>query len=87
MKKGLILLMSTVVAWGSSNKVNPNRWFLEMEAGPVWQSSNEVKIPGTTGTKFSLKDFGGGPSFLEGFMEAIAGQTEVSFEHFLLHSL
>ncbi len=65
MKKGLILLMSTVVAWGASNKVTQNRWFLEMEAGPVWQSRNEVKIPGTTGTKFSLKDFEGGP-FLSG---------------------
>ncbi|MSP18490.1 MAG: hypothetical protein EXR74_02845 [Bdellovibrionales bacterium] len=65
MKKGLILLISTVLAWCSSNKVNQNRWFLEMEAGPVWQSRNEAKIPGTTGTKFSLKDFGGGP-FLSG---------------------
>ena len=40
-------------------------WFLEMEAGPVWQSSNQVSIPGKTGTRFSLKDFGGGP-FLSG---------------------
>lgn len=40
-------------------------WFLEGELGPVWQSLNNVQIPGKTGTRFNLKDFGSGP-FLAG---------------------
>jgi len=36
-------------------------WFVESELGPVWQSLNNVQIPGKTGTRFSLKDFGAGP--------------------------
>lgn len=40
-------------------------WFIEGELGPVWQSLNNVQIPGTTGTRFNLKDFGSGP-FLAG---------------------
>lgn len=43
----------------------PKRWFLEAEAGPAWQSRNEVQIPGKTGTRFSLTEFGSGP-FLAG---------------------
>ncbi len=34
----------------------------ELEAGPVWQSRNDVRIPNETGTRFSLVDLvGGGP--------------------------
>lgn len=65
MKKVFILLASSVFAWGSTHETKDNRWLLEMEAGPVWQSRNDAKIPGDTGTKFSLKDFGDGP-FLAG---------------------
>lgn len=62
MKKALSLFVSAVFAWGASNELEEKRWFLEMEAGPVWQSRNDARIPGNTGTKFSLKDFEGGPS-------------------------
>jgi hypothetical protein len=35
---------------------------LEVEGGPLWQSSNDVAIPGDTGTRFSMKDLiGDGP--------------------------
>ena len=37
-------------------------WRLGVEAGPVWQSRNDVQIPGDTGTRFSLVDLvGSGP--------------------------
>ena len=37
-------------------------WRLGVEAGPVWQSRNDVQIPGDTGTRFSLVDIvGSGP--------------------------
>jgi len=31
----------------------------ELEGGPVWQSKNDVRIPGNSGTKFSFKDLVG----------------------------
>ena len=34
-------------------------WRLGIEAGPVWQSRNDVQIPGDTGTRFSLADLTG----------------------------
>ena len=32
------------------------RFGFELEGGPVWQSSNDVRIPGDSGTEFSFKD-------------------------------
>lgn len=38
------------------------RWRVELEGGPVWQSKNDVAIPGDTGTRFALDDLtGAGP--------------------------
>ena len=38
------------------------RFNLELEGGPVWQSYNDVRIPGDSGTEFSFKDLtGAGP--------------------------
>ena len=38
------------------------RWRVEVEAGPAWQTRNEVAIPGDTGTRFDLDDItGSGP--------------------------
>ncbi|MGD2160998.1 MAG: hypothetical protein PVG94_07455, partial [Gammaproteobacteria bacterium] len=34
-------------------------WDIGIEAGPVWQSRNEVQIPGDSGTRFSLDDLAG----------------------------
>jgi hypothetical protein len=39
-----------------------HRWFAELEAGATWQSRNDVRIPGDTGTEISLIDLvGEGP--------------------------
>ena len=38
------------------------RFSLELELGPVWQTRNDVAIPGNTGTRFALDDVtGAGP--------------------------
>lgn len=68
----LTLLITSVSAFSSNNP-----WFVEMEAGPVWQTRNDCRIPGDTGTLFSLKDFGGGP-FLAGRIYAGYRWTEKS---------
>lgn len=37
-------------------------WSIGVEAGPVWQSKNDVQIPGDTGTRFALNEItGSGP--------------------------
>jgi hypothetical protein len=39
---------------------NAPRFVLELEAGPVWQSRNDVQVPNTAeGTRFSLADLAG----------------------------
>ena len=54
----LLLATSVQVDAGSDTK----RFNLEFEGGPVWQSYNDVRIPGDTGTEFSFKDLtGAGP--------------------------
>lgn len=35
--------------------------FFALETGPAWQSLNDQRIPGNTGTKFSLSDVNQGP--------------------------
>jgi hypothetical protein len=38
------------------------KFSIEIEAGPVWQSRNDVRVPNDTGTKFSMRDIqGSGP--------------------------
>ncbi|NBV49673.1 hypothetical protein EBR78_00485 [bacterium] len=62
----LLLVSVTGVVVASEQVQEPQqRWFTEMEVGPVWQSRNDARIPGTTGTLFSIKEFGSGP-FLAG---------------------
>jgi hypothetical protein len=39
---------------------------LEFEAGPVWQSKNDVRIPGNSGTSFSFKDLTGTGPYASG---------------------
>lgn len=54
----LMLLVTTPVS-GSSDTTVP-RFVVELEAGPVWQSRNDVQIPNTEeGTRFSLVDVAG----------------------------
>jgi hypothetical protein len=56
------------------------RWQLGVEAGPVWQSSNDVQIPGDSGTRFSLADFAGSGPFL-------SYRIELAYEISPRHSL
>ena len=45
----------------------PERPFqLELEAGPVWQTRNDVAVPGDTGTRFALDDLTGSGPFASG---------------------
>ena len=64
----LLLAISAHTFAGSDVK----RFYLEFEGGPVWQSYNDVSIPGDSGTEFSFKDLndnwyaGAGYRVLEG---------------------
>lgn len=69
LKCSLLVLLFGTFAVAIEEELPIKRWFIEAEAGPVWQSRNEVQIPGNSGTRFSLKDFGSGP-FLAGRLYA-----------------
>jgi len=58
-----MLLTSLVLTAGPLMAADDSRFRLELEAGPVWQSSNDVQIPNNDlGTRFSLNDLvGNGP--------------------------
>jgi hypothetical protein len=56
------------------------RWHFGVEAGPVWQSRNDVQIPGDTGTRFSLADLTGEGPF--GFI-----RLELAYDLNTRHSL
>jgi hypothetical protein len=43
-----------------------NKFKFEIEAGPVWQSRNDVRIPNETGTRFSLREIQGTGPFAAG---------------------
>lgn len=52
-------------AFAADGEADPPRFEIEVEAGPVWQSKNDVQVPNTAdGTRFSLVDVvGKGPFF------------------------
>jgi hypothetical protein len=57
-----LLLLTTAAAAPAAETQGVSRFSIELEAGPVWQTRNDARIPGDTGTKFSLKDLtGSGP--------------------------
>jgi hypothetical protein len=56
------LMLSVPAAFGDSSK----KFGFEIEAGPVWQSRNDVRIPNDTGTKFSLRGLQGSGPFAAG---------------------
>lgn len=59
----LLLLLVAPALW-SADADSP-KWTFELEAGPVWQSRNDVQIPNNeSATRFSLVDLAGnGPWF------------------------
>jgi hypothetical protein len=57
-----LLLLTTASAAPAAEPNDWSRFNIELEVGPVWQTRNDVRIPGDTGTEFSLKDLtGSGP--------------------------
>ena len=53
-----ICMVFVPAAQGADQK----KFSIEIEAGPVWQSRNDVRVPNDTGTKFSMRDIqGSGP--------------------------
>ena len=53
-----------MVSFSTSNASSDElQWGFGIEVGPVWQSRNDVQIPGDTGTRFSLADFAGAGPF------------------------
>jgi hypothetical protein len=61
----LWLLLSAFQASAAEQK-DWTRFRFELEGGPVWQSKNDVQIPGNTGTEFSFKDLTGSGPFPAG---------------------
>lgn len=59
-------------------------WRLGVEAGPVWQSRNDVQIPGDTGTRFSLVDLAGSGPFPYVRVELVYQLAEKHALRFLL---
>jgi hypothetical protein len=61
-KISITIVVCGIVAGFSPVRADDLNWRLGLEAGPVWQSRNDVQIPGDTGTRFSLVDIvGSGP--------------------------
>jgi hypothetical protein len=60
---GQILCLGFVAA--ATFNVARAQTVLSVEGAALWQTRNEIQIPGTTGTRFKLTDFGKGP-FLKG---------------------
>lgn len=54
----LVLLLISCESPGSSLSATRDTkpFFLELEGGPLWQSRNDVRNPGSTGTEFSMVD-------------------------------
>ena len=61
----IVLLSIAMATAGFAVAGDQPDFILEVEAGPTWQSSNDVQVPNTSaGTRFSLKDLAGqGPWF------------------------
>ena len=60
-----ILFVLVLVAVGPAQAQESRRFSIELEAGPVWQSQNDVQIPNDEfGTRFSLVDLAGNGPWL-----------------------
>ncbi len=61
-----LLPLAIAAAAPAAEPQDGSRFSLELELGPVWQTRNDVRIPGDTGTEFSLKDLTGSGPFPAG---------------------
>ena len=69
MIKVLGLALAAMCALGFSGETwaaDGKRFNLELEVSPVWQSTNNARIPNSGGTKFSLRDIQGSGPFAGG---------------------
>lgn len=69
LKKTFCLLWSLATCMffvPAANGADANKFSIEIEAGPVWQSRNNVRIPNDTGTKFSMRGVQGNGPFAAG---------------------
>ena len=80
MMRSLIAIL-TILCTGSV-LAGEHPWSVNLETGAVWQSRNDVRIPGNTGTRFSIDDVSGdGPYFfyrLESFV-GLSDKTQLRF--------
>ena len=57
-----ILFATFLILFASFASANENPWSVSLETGAAWQSRNDVRNPGDTGTRFSIADtVGEGP--------------------------
>ena len=55
----LSLITAALLTLSGYVQAESSRWEIGLETGAVWQSYNDVQIPGDTGTRFSLSDLAG----------------------------
>lgn len=69
---GLLLLVSSCTSSGSSLSAHRDLRPLsfELEGGALWQNRNDLRIPGDTGTRFSLADLVGEGTYSVGRITA-----------------
>lgn len=76
------LTLASFAAGQESSSLGPFRsvldssWRVEVEGGALWQSRNDVQIPGDTGTRFSLLDLTGSGAFPVGRLAVEWDMTE-----------
>lgn len=60
--KIILIFVTILCVYSNDVMASDYRWNFNIETGAVWQNSNDVQIPGDTGTRFSLTDLvGEGP--------------------------
>jgi len=63
-----IITTAFLIFGASTVSANDHPWSVSLETGAVWQSRNDVRNPGDTGTRFSLDDtVGDGPYYFYRF--------------------
>jgi hypothetical protein len=66
-KYGLLIFLILFPSIGLAGEAADGKKFkIEVESGAVWQSRNDVRIPNSTGTNFSLRDVQGSGPFVFG---------------------
>lgn len=62
---GMLLLLQAILVQ-AADQYPWKRFGFELEIGPVWQSKNDVRIPGDTGTEFDFKELTGSGPYASG---------------------